>query len=307
MNCPKCNANIQPQAPFCTTCGEILSVSSGNQLPKWAPYLAGGIILFLLFLSLNVAGVLQIPGLSKASDEVALGGESGSPLVVLPGKNNSDAATQYGGAGSALDIQGSTPNPLAMQGENTDATSSFDGSTMPADIRAWLRHLKRVDEKRESLNRELAGKFMSAIMELRPGFVLDEEEMLQDLENRKGQASALIDEVQTLFSSLIRDFQSLPPPPACQRIADEYNSALLSTKDMTQEIFRGLQDADIGKLYSLLNTSYSRIDGKVENANQYIDQLCKRYNEPNVYRLFVESKSSSVDVSGLLKGLGVGG
>ncbi len=307
MNCPKCNTSIQPQAPFCTTCGERLGARSKNQLPKWAPHLVGSVILLLLFLSLNVAGVLQIPGLSKASGETALGGGSGSPLVVLPGKNNSDATTQYGGTGSALDIQGSTSNPLVMQGETTDATSSLDGSTMPVEIRAWLRHLKRVDEKRESLNRELAGKFMSAIMELRPGFVLDEEEMLQDLENRKGQASDLISEVQTLFSNLIRDFQSLPPPPACQRIADEYNSALLSTKDMTQEIFRGLQDADIGKLYSLLNTSYSRIDGKVENANQYIDQLCKTYNEPNVYRLFVESKNSSVDVSGLLKGLGIGG
>ncbi|MER3466421.1 MAG: hypothetical protein C4340_04640, partial [Armatimonadota bacterium] len=199
-----------------------------------------------------------------------------------------------GEGGPSVAKPGDAPPSLTLPGEPSSGIGR-NKQSMPDDVRAWLDHLKRIDRRRERLNEDLAKEAMDMMGSLHPGMFAETESdaATRDDSRRRGTAAEFIKRVNETFAALTRDFQNLPPPDECRRIAAEYNDALLGTRELMSDIIRALEELSIQRAATLEGKSLSRVDRPVQNANELIEALCKKYEEPNVWRLFVERGSAS--------------
>lgn len=295
--CPKCHAQLNYEAPFCVYCGTVLQPNNAKRVPNWVPLLAGLLILGILAFTVRSLGGFRLSGKANNENPLSIAGKLPSPLLATP-KEMEQPKTVLG--------ESSAESPkLGIAGKRDDTGLALESSRMPDDLRNWLRHLKRVDMKREEMNRKLAGELFEKALSIRPGTFTDIDELEADAERRKNIASQEISNLVPEFRELIREFHKLAPPTEAQPIAQEYDRALIAMMEMTQEIMNALEKQDLSTLMGMLNSSYSRIDERVKNTNERVDQLCKKYNEPNVYQLFVETPSpGGTYYQDILKGLG---
>lgn len=283
-NCARCGLSLMAGAAFCPQCGTPVGARVDRKV-RVLSVVTGMLVLAAFAFALHRAGVLQLPGGSSGS--IA---KDGAPLPSL---------ALGGEVGGAVTKPGDTPPSVALPGDPAPSTGR-DRLAMPDDVRAWLDHLKRIDRERERLNEELGGEAMSIMGSLHPGVFAETEAdaAAQDDSRRRGTAEGFIQRVNQTFAELTRRFQSVPPPDECRRIAAEYNDALLGTRELMGDLIRALQNLSVQEAATLEGKSLRRVDQPVRNANELIEALCKRYEEPNVWHLFVESGS------GLASGLG---
>lgn len=215
--------------------------------------------------SLQAFGFRDFRGLGLPSEQ----GANATPQV---GKNESGVLGELGSVG---------PGGIGAPGVR-----------MPDDIRRWLEHLKRVDLRREEANSQLAARYMTLVVSLMPGMFGDIEEAEADDQKRRAKAQEVFREVDDLFGSIQKDFHSLPPPPVCKPIAEEYGAVLENTRAMVLDLMEAVALVDMEKALSLQNKSYTRIDARVVTCNALVEALCEKYREPNRYRLFVDKPSS---------------
>ncbi len=185
-----------------------------------------------------------------------------------------------------------TPNAVALPQRATPPTVAAVSERMPEDVRKWLEHMKRVDEKRERFNREFAQTLLKSIGKLRPGAFIEESEADADRARRSGEAGQIVASVDTFFSDLTREFQNLAPPAECRPIAGKYSSILLETRNILTEVVSGINGGDTASLEKLQGTSYKRIDASAAETNDHIGALCSKYRESNKYSVFVDKGNS---------------
>jgi hypothetical protein len=283
-NCARCGLSLAAGAAFCPQCGTPVGARIDGRL-RTLSVIAGVLILAALAIALQRAGVLHLFGGSGAS----VSKEGGAlPSLALGGE---------GGSGVAK--PGDGPPSVTVPGDPAPSVGR-DRIGMPDDVRAWLDHLKRIDRERERLNEELGAEAMGIMGSLHPGVFAETEAdaAAQDDSRRRGTAEGFIQRVNQTFAELTRRFQSLPPPDECRRIAAEYNDALLGTRELMGDLIRALEDLSIQRAAALEGKSLRRVDQPVQNANELIEALCRKYDEPNVWHLFVERGS------GLASGMG---
>lgn len=281
--CPRCQSHLPENSTYCGFCGSWLSSANVPSWPKWGGILAGLTLLFIIAWSISASGLVRVSSPSSGElsveeslHEGALTAHKGGPpnVLTVPGGRSTEGLT----------VEGDLPQ--------TSVTSAHSG--MPEDILAWLRHLKRVDLKRESMNTQVASELFSLVGQVQPGAFSDEGALNADAQRRVGVADSAVTRVDGLFKELINEFQSLPPPAECRPIAEQYSRVLIETRKMIGEILESLHSADIGRLLGIMGTSYSRVDSNAKNANMLIDSLCRKYNTANEFAVFVDSKSAGV-------------
>lgn len=283
-NCSRCGFAFGHGAAFCPQCGTPLTARA-NRWPRVLSVVVGVLILAGLVLTLQRAGVLQLPGSSQA----AIGKDGGArPSLALSGEDTSNVAKP-----------GDSPPSLTLPGDPAPGIGR-DRQGMPDDVRAWLDHLKRIDRERERLNTDLGAEAMAMMGSLHPGMFAETEAdaAAQDDSRRRGAAATFIERVNQTFTDLTRRFQGVPPPEECRRIAAEYNDALLGTRELMTNLIRALENLSIQQAAALEGQSINQVDRPVQNANELIKALCRKYDEPNVWHLFVERGS------GLASGMG---
>lgn len=271
-------------AAFCPQCGTPVGAKVDSRL-RVLSVVTGMLVLAALAFTLQRAGVLRLFGGSSGS--VAKDGGA-LPSLALGGE-----------AGSGVAKPGDSPPSVALPGDPAPSTGR-DRLGMPDDVRAWLDHLKRIDRDRERLNEDLAAEAMSIMGSLHPGVFAETEAdaAAQDDSRRRGTAQGFIQRVNQTFADLTRRFQSVRPPDECRRIAAEYNDALLGTRELMGDLMRAVEELSIQRAAALEGKSLRRVDQPVQNANELIEALCRKYDEPNVWHLFVERGS------GLASGMG---
>ncbi len=292
-NCARCGLSLAQSAAFCPQCGAPTAARTDGRL-RFLSVVVGVAVLAALAFTLQRAGVLQLFGGSQA----ALGKDAGAPPSLALG----------GEGGPSVAKPGDAPPSLSLPGDPSPSTGR-DLQGMPDDVRAWLDHLKRIDRERERLNTELGAEAMGMVASLNPGMFAETEAdaAAQDDSRRRGTAEGFIQRVNLTFADLTRRFQSVPPPDECRRIAAEYNDALLGTRELMGDLIRALEDLSIQQAAALEGKSLHRVDRPVQNANELIDSLCKKYDEPNVWHLFVErgsGLSSGMGAAAALEGYG---
>jgi len=280
MQCPKC-AFDAGASKFCPQCGHGLDASFGTKKSR---------AIWLLV----PAALLGAATLLYATGVLRLRGDEGDPSLRIGGSAQDAALRQRGE---------SKPPTLAVQGETPPAAVNQTGVTMPDDVRKWLEHLKRIDKRREAFNSTFAMKLIGKIGSMQPGTYFEEEPARADEEHRRGEASGIVSEVDTFFSTLATDFQSLPPPAECGPIASQYASVLLETRAMLAQISTAMTNLDTRALEALQGTTFQRLDTKAEDANDKIVTICAKYHEPNKYAVFVD-KSSAIGIGSALTDAG---
>lgn len=278
MLCPQCSYDAG-NARFCSQCGTAFDASlkpKRNYLPL---AISGGAVLAIVAILFGT-GLIQVRG--SANDA----------SLRVPGGAN-DATIRKAGA-----RQG--PN-LAIDGQAAPPTVSEEGIGMPDDVRKWLEHLKRIDRIREAYNTSYAMNLIGKVGSLRPGTFLDEDAAAIDEAQRKASASGLTGDVDNFFAKLTQDFQTLPPPTECGPIASQYASVLIETRGMLGQIDQAISNLDIHSLESLQGTTYARLDTRAQESNSLIDAICKKYQEPNKYEVFVD-RGNSLSLGAALMG-----
>src|SRR5207247_1269762 len=106
-----------------------------------------------------------------------------------------------------------------------------------------------------------------------------------------------MDDMVTPWNKLIKDFQAVPPPPECQKLADEYYSALNEIpaqmsdiqgllKNMTDQMSNGTTgngETDANKdalkqAESLQGQSKAGIDDHLTASDDMLSDVCQKYN-----------------------------
>lgn len=291
--CARCGSSLVQGAAFCPHCGTPTAPQS-DRWPRVLSVVVGVLILAAVAFTLQRAGVLQLFGSSEAS----LGKDGGVPPSLALG----------GEGGTSVSKPGDAPPSLTVPGDPAPSIGR-DRRGMPDDVRAWLDHLKRIDRERERLNTDLGAEAIAMVGSLQPGTFAetDAEAAAQDDSRRRGTAGTFIEHVNQKFSDLTRRFQSVPPPDECRRIAAEYNDALLGTRELMADLIRALENLSIQQAAALEGKSLRRVDMPVQSANALIEALCRKYEEPNVWHLFVERGSgvaSGMGAAAALEGYG---
>lgn len=235
------------------------------------PLIIGGVALAAIAGGLWATGALRLRG-SDTDPTLRVAGDS---------------------ANVGLQQRGENPAPaVALKGEQPAPAVRESLVVMPDDVRKWLEHLKRVDKQREAYNTTFVMSLMSKIGDLQPGTYIDEDSAAGDEARRKTSAHGVVGGVDTFFSKLTEDFQSLQPPIECGPIASQYSSVLLETRGMLGQITTAISNLDTRALESMQGTTFARLDTKADEANGLIAAICTKYHEPNKYDVFVDKGSA---------------
>jgi hypothetical protein len=291
--CPGCGQFVSALSPFCPLCGAFPEDRRNAPRRIWAGVLV--VALGAIGWALSRYGVLGVPALGGVPAGLAeQGAGGGSSLQAFGAQDLGGLGLSGEGASEVLPQVGEKAGGvLGTPGINPPEGVGVPGMRMPDDIRRWLEHLKRVDLMREGANTQLTGEFTALVTALMPGIFSDPGEAEASDQQRRSEALKAFRRVDNTFREIQKEFHSLPPPPVCKPIAEEYSSALENTRAMVLDLMEAVADLDMGKALSLQNQSYARIDTRVATCNALIEALCARYREPNRYQLFVDKPSST--------------
>lgn len=281
--CPNCKARLAPGARFCSACG----APTGGPMPAAqpgpnAPY---------------VPRIAPKPGMSPGAKWGIVAGVS---LVVA-------AVAFWLGANGYLGLYGqkdkpvlqatAQPAPAVMQRTTQPAPPVMQQTQrppvkieMPADVRAWLEHLERIERQRVAISKEQLGAMLVEMTMMQGAGVA---EAMKSLANPDPDApeptpparrfAGRINNLKQNWNQLISDFGSLPPPQECVPIRNDYDQALRETGGMMFDIMEAIDlastdpTAAVQKLTSMQGTSGQRIDTAAVATDKGVQAVCDRY------------------------------
>lgn len=283
--CPRCGGALTAGARFCGACGQaidqaIYSVISeplvGPSPPKrnkWlVPTFAGLAAVGLILLALGSAGLLKFrsepeSGVAKAS---------------------------IGPAPGLLEARG------GVQSGVTQATVPQNVS-MPADVKAWLEHLRQTEERRVKITSDQLIRSYVAMAEVNGLSV--EKALLDAMASDDSSAEpkqpkdTLGEDVQIMqseWTKLTQFFNSMRPPAECMPIWNEYDKALRETGALTSEVVgilggaiggKGDATAAIRRLKEIEGVNRARVDQPALAADRLVGELCAKYSTPKWFTI----------------------
>jgi hypothetical protein len=161
---------------------------------------------------------------------------------------------------------------------------------MPADVRAWLEHLERIERQRVAISQRQLGAMM---VELATAQGAGAAEALRALANPDPDApesappaerfGGRIETLKAEWRLLVEEFNSLPPPRECAPVRNDYDQALRETGAMMLDVLDAIEMAStdpagaVQKLTAMKGTSARRIDAAAESADRGVSEICERY------------------------------
>lgn len=225
--------------------------------------------------------------------------------VLLLGLAASGALRKGAQNDNSLQVQGKTSPPLLVK-------QAAGPEQMPQNIKDWLEHLRRIEERKNKLNAEELAQlqvFSAKFQALGPAAGLlsgtgDDE----DNTNPEVPVKSQITDLAGPWKQLVKDYQAVPPPPECQRLADEYLAGLNEIPGMMNDL-QGVIDSvsqmasgnaptdsnspspdqtakgALDKAYSMQGTSGESIDSHFAASDQLLGQVCNQYSTPKWFSI----------------------
>lgn len=232
-------------------------------------------------------------------------------------KKGSMAVTQsFGKQAPPMTQAGAGDGAMAAAGASDGSVTQapVETKTMPKDVLDWLKHLERIERLRKSMSGEQIADLMvqftmlqgvGATEEVVKGLLQDDP----DVENMTpaNEIGKRADENKAKWEDLIKDFDSLPPPPSCVTIRNAYSQCLGETKAMIGEVLGAIGSASedpraaVDSLMALKGKSTSRIDTAGKQTDELVQQVCSKYE---VRKWFSISGDVGGGIGGILGGLG---
>ncbi len=197
--------------------------------------------------------------------------------------------------GETLAVRERGPAPVLQRTAAVPAlppTLDRTRKTMPADVRAWLEHLERIERKRGELSRQGVAKILVMSSAIQGGGA--------ELQALKGFADAASDpdapdpkspaqgvgetaeEMQAAWAALQREYDAAAPPAACRPLANGYRNALRETGAMIGDLTAAIAGASadpqaaVAKLEGMKGSS-ARIDGYGKASDAELGRICDEY------------------------------
>ncbi|GBC90536.1 hypothetical protein HRbin14_01273 [bacterium HR14] len=264
--CVQCGQILPDGARFCSGCGRPVVQSSlpqpasGNARMKWLGLVLGVLALALLaFVVGTQAGWFTQARVKKPEAPSVL--EAEAPKVEGP---------------SVLQAQ-----PPKVEGPSMLETQAPKPQQPPQHILDWLEHLKRIEMRRQAMERN----FNPALQMLKDAITLkyemEEEGQQQKMQNlEKGYQTYRQD-----WAGLLRDFQSVPPPPECRVLADTYFVALSNYVNLMTQIEQAMETQDLNTLMNMRGTAQAQVDQKLIESDVELARVCQQYGIRKDFRI----------------------
>ncbi len=270
MKCTYCGAVLPEQSNFCGKCGRALnpasahSASSGGQNRSAAKWLGLGVGLLLLIALAFMVGArsgLFTQAQVKKPDAPSL-------LEAQPPKIEA-------------------PSVLEAQPPKIDAPSIAEADAPkppPKHVVDWLEHLRRTEERRQRLERNVA-PVMSMLVQATVARAAamggiaqgDFDKAEADYEREREKLRQGYQQRQREWAELLQYFQSVPPPPECRTLADTYYVGLSEYITSITQIEKSLIENDIGALTGMLGSVQSDLDARFARADEELTRVCEQY------------------------------
>ncbi|HRK22378.1 MAG TPA: zinc-ribbon domain-containing protein [Fimbriimonadaceae bacterium] len=286
MNCPRCGRPLAAGAAFCMHCGQMVA------RPARAPGTPAGIATAvpdsegkkkaILFAVIGAFAVLAILGGLMASGVLRFGAQQ-------PVQKN-------------LQASGTTPPPaLVATGEPPPPNLQATGTkiVMPDDVRKWLEHLERIENRRMDMSRLQVAKAMEMLVALQAGGTLEmlngliEESMGGEEVKVPGPVKETTDtaaNIRQAWQQLNQDFLAYPPPAECVPIRDQYDPVLRETGAMIGDVIGAVEgatenrDAALAALMGMQGKSKG-IDKSAVDSDGLVQAICDKYETRKWFKI----------------------
>lgn len=258
-------------------------VGISDSVKKRNTWLAVGVsaaILLLAFFGLKASGVLRL----------------GSP-----GPDNRSLEARGEDNGSTLQAKGDPSPP----------TLASTRKTMPKNIRDWLEHLARIEKRKQALGSKQVEQMQLIKSSLTGASGLttpDDVNNMTDPDYNSfptiEKAGAMIQELKPDWVQLKKDFDSYPPPPECQSIADEYDGALQSITDTIDQVLGIVSSVNLNSSGDIKGSADSvrevgrghrrGIDGSFEKADDLVQDVCDLYDTRKWFKIDAHGGSAGL-------------
>ncbi|MCB8932962.1 MAG: PepSY-associated TM helix domain-containing protein [Fimbriimonadaceae bacterium] len=285
MVCPHCGQAVNGQGRFCMHCGGALGAPASNSPPpsgggapsfgaeaarqkrsmRWIAALAIVGSLAAAYIGLRASGALRIGASTPEAPTLEAQGSVQAPAI--------------------LRTEGTTPPPaLNKPGERI---------VMPPEIRDWLEHLRRTEEKRMRLAEDQMAELMVSLTLLQGGDPLTNLGDLLDPdaptypEQDPPSVKRTTEDAQKhsrAWAELTQFFNSVPPPAECVPIRNEYDQVVRETGLMMTDIMGLVQGSTanpqtaLASLMRMRGRSKERIDQPAIETDSLVQEICNKYN-----------------------------
>lgn len=296
MFCAGCGFTTFPGDVRCRRCGVGLKPKGF----RWGR-LGAGLAASAAIMAAFGAGVQQIcPMLGHAQSRPGTAlADSGQAITTLAREGGAGipvAAMPEGSSSPVLSIleQPAAPTLAASMHTGEPVTQKPQTeTTMPADVRDWLEHLARIEQARQDLAGEQAGRAAALMADLQANgggrnmaaLAGGDEDAIPTSETRRtGEARNFTDDLRAPWRALEQRFASVPPPAECAGIAQTFAGALEETGAMMAEVSSALAKSEdspqaaLQVLYAMQGRSASRIDRPLKNVDGGVQDLCAKYS-----------------------------
>jgi hypothetical protein len=170
---------------------------------------------------------------------------------------------------------------------------------MPDDIFNWLKHLEKIEkQKKELLRRQIAEMkvFEQMVGALGAGIGMTNPYDQADTDPKEDKDPGEVtqykfDDLKPDWATLLQDFESVPPPPECQKIANEYETGLEAVPNMIGEVNAVFSQVStdpngaLKKMNEMQNRSYAEIDQPFANSDVDVQYICDEYKTPKWFNI----------------------
>ncbi len=272
-----CGAALRPPAPG--------SAPGPKRAWGWWGAGAGALVAGLLAAILALSGVLGLGAAKQAPILAARGSREAPPL---------------------LEKRADAPPPLLA-----DTTDHIE---MPADVRAWLEHLERIEKEKVQIHEDQAIEMMGMMGSIQQrvlGNIGDLADPDSDsVPQTKADDILPIEDLKKPWIELREKFNAGPPVPAeCRPLRDRYDNALMQVPgamadivDIAGNLFDPEKGPRIRELRDLQRKHKQYIDEPMRQADRDVGEICAKYRTRKWFTI-----SPDVSLGGALGGFGGGG
>lgn len=273
-------------ATFCLQCGQMYATVG----PTGALVAKKQRNAVLLSIAVVITVLAAFAGMA-ASGLIKIGGAAPPPGL----------SAKAGATDSMLTRPGDEPEAMLTRPAEEKAPALVESGpiSMPADVRAWLEHLERIEKKKNDLHVDQSdtAKMAAKMLEGAGGITsIEDVNTLTDpdaaMPDMRGDVTAMFEELKQPWVALRAEFQRGPRVPAeCAGLAATYSAALAnipSTIDQLTGIVSGFNPQD-SNAQSLAERARSAargvgrnhkgsVDGSFSQADELLETICEKYN-----------------------------
>lgn len=302
--CPSCGSVAPNEASFCPRCGASFHARPAPPAPSPA------------------APPPQNPYAKDKSPWLYVGGALLAVAAILGGLG-AFGLLKFGSQDEPT-LQAAGPKPPPVLQREAPATTptlpvANQRKEMPADVRAWLEHLERIEKKKNALHiqqsteiKTVASLGMVGQMKDIMKSLFGDESPIDTSSNPQSGTSftEIATRVQGEWNALRTEFNTLPPPAECRELHASYDGALAQVGGIVGDMLRMLGSitpdnaANMQDIRTRLREIDARhaqyIDQPLKNADRMLGEICGRYD---VAKWFVISPDLPAGSLGRMSGM----